>query len=361
MKVNVADFLTKRLSKLESNFKNYGDDMAYLTLTTRSDNALKDLLAIQTLRNAKTETVAREIARLDLAVLDQNELTDIIKLKSVFAHDFEPNTNAQVSPAVQQIQRDLKDNLNKLVNPPKSWTYTVAEKAKLHYAAVYVDVQADKNFELPETKAAFLKQYPELKAADLVYKSIQNHAHERDHSIEEIVDAPLQNEVFEPILTEHTELQIRKGDIRTLYVGHYSDFKVAVYLQVFEIGQYLDEEEPEPVKEIETITADEAGNIVTTDEAKEEEKAEEDNTQADTAEQKEEAQEASKEETKEETKEKSDKKKKDKKEDKKSDSKNKKKKDKDNSKDKNKKKDKKDNKKEDKKKDKKKKDNKKRQ
>ncbi len=348
MKVNVADFLTKRLSKLESNFKNYSDDMAYLTLTTRSDNALKDLLAIQTLRNAKTETVAREIARLDLAVLDQNELTDIIKLKSVFAHDFEPNTNAQVSPAVQKIQRDLKDNLNKLVNPPKSWTYTVAEKAKLHYAAVYVDVQADKNFELPETKAAFLKQYPELKAADLVYKSIQNHAHERDHSIEEIVDAPLQNEVFEPILTEHTELQIRKGDIRTLYVGHYSDFKVAVYLQVFEIGQYLDEEEPEPVKEIETITADEAGNIVTTDEAKKE------NTQADTAEQKEEAQEA----PKEETKEKSDKKKKDKKEDKKSDSKNKKKKDKD-SKDKNKKKDKKDNKKEDKKKDKKKKDNKK--
>lgn len=341
MKVNVADFLTKRLSKLESNFKNYGDDMAYLTLTTRSDNALKDLLAIQTLRNAKTETVAREIARLDLAVLDQNELTDIIKLKSVFAHDFEPNTNAQVSPAVQQIQRDLKDNLNKLVNPPKSWTYTVAEKAKLHYAAVYVDVQADKKFELPETKAVFLKQYPELKAADLVYKSIQNHAHERDHSIEEIVDAPLQNEVFEPILTEHTELQIRKGDIRTLYVGHYSDFKVAVYLQVFEIGQYLDEEEPEPVKEIETITADEAGNIVTTDEAKEE------NTQADTAEQKEEI-----------PKEKSDKKQKDKKEDKKSDSKNKKKKDKD-SKDKNKKKDKKDNKKEDKKKDKKKKDNKK--
>ena len=142
MKVNVTELLKKRLNKFDDNFKHYGDDMAYLTLTSRNDSTLKDLLGVQLLRNSDKETVAREIARLDLAILDNNVLTDIIKLKSVYIQDFEQNPTVEESNAIKAIKRDIEDNLNKIVNPPKSWTYTVSESAKLHFAAIYVDVQA---------------------------------------------------------------------------------------------------------------------------------------------------------------------------------------------------------------------------
>ncbi|RZH99671.1 hypothetical protein EIG99_13555, partial [Staphylococcus condimenti] len=125
MNVKVTDLLKKRLNKLDKNFKHFGDDLAYLTLTSRNDGALKDLLGIQLLRNSDSETVAREIARLDLAILNNNELNNIIKLKSVYVQDFEQNPTVEESNAVKAIKRDIEDNLNKIVNPPKSWTYTV--------------------------------------------------------------------------------------------------------------------------------------------------------------------------------------------------------------------------------------------
>ncbi|CAL29091.1 hypothetical protein [Staphylococcus carnosus] len=245
MKLNVTDLLKKRLNKLDKNFKHFGDDLAYLTLTSRNDGTLKDLLGIQLLRNSDSETVAREIARLDLAILDNNELSNIIKLKSVYVQDFEQNPTVEESNAVKSIKRDIEDNLNKIVNPPKSWTYTVSEDAKLHFAAIYVDVQAKKKFELPETKTEFLKLYPELKEGDLVYKSIFRHREARDYSIEEIIEPRLQSAVFNPILDNNSDIYIKKGDIEELYKGKYKDFKVQVYLQTYEVGQGPEPEDVE--------------------------------------------------------------------------------------------------------------------
>ena len=253
MKVNVTELLKKRLNKFDDNFKHYGDDMAYLTLTSRNDSTLKDLLGIQLLRNSDKETVAREIARLDLAILDNNVLTDIIKLKSVYIQDFEQNPTVEESNAIKAIKRDIEDNLNKIVNPPKSWTYTVSESAKLHFAAIYVDVQAKKKFELPATKTEFLKSHPELKEGDLVYKSIFRHREARDYSIEEIIEPRLQTAVFNPILEEHSDIYIKKGDIEELYKGKYDDFKVQVYLQTYEIGQGSEPEEVEASIEVDEI------------------------------------------------------------------------------------------------------------
>lgn len=250
MKVNVTELLKKRLNKFDDNFKHYGDDMAYLTLTSRNDSTLKDLLGIQLLRNSDKETVAREIARLDLAILDNNVLTDIIKLKSVYIQDFEQNPTVEESNAIKAIKRDIEDNLNKIVNPPKSWTYTVSENAKLHFAAIYVDVQAKKKFELPATKTEFLKSHPELKEGDLVYKSIFRHREARDYSIEEIIEPRLQTAVFNPLLEEHSDIYIKKGDIEELYKGKYDDFKVQVYLQTYEIGQGPEPEEVEVDEEV---------------------------------------------------------------------------------------------------------------
>ncbi|UTB79740.1 hypothetical protein [Staphylococcus carnosus] len=245
MKLNVTDLLKKRLNKLDKNFKHFGDDLAYLTLTSRNDGTLKDLLGIQLLRNSDSETVAREIARLDLAILDNNELSNIIKLKSVYVQDFEQNPTVEESNTVKSIKRDIEDNLNKIVNPPKSWTYTVSEDAKLHFAAIYVDVQAKKKFELPETKTEFLKLYPELKEGDLVYKSIFRHREARDYSIEEIIEPRLQSAVFNPILDNNSDIYIKKGDIEELYKGKYKDFKVQVYLQTYEVGQGPEPEDVE--------------------------------------------------------------------------------------------------------------------
>ncbi|AMY06104.1 hypothetical protein CD149_10050 [Staphylococcus condimenti] len=245
MNVKVTDLLKKRLNKLNKNFKHFGDDLAYLTLTSRNDGTLKDLLGIQLLRNSDSETVAREIARLDLAILNNNELNNIIKLKSVYVQDFEQNPTVEESNAVKAIKRDIEDNLNKIVNPPKSWTYTVAEDAKLHFAAIYVDVQAKKKFELPETKTEFLKLYPELKEGDLVYKSIFRHREARDYSIEEIIEPRLQSAVFNPILDNNSDIYIKKGDIEELYKGKYKDFKVQVYLQTYEVGQGPEPEDVE--------------------------------------------------------------------------------------------------------------------
>ncbi|AYU54377.1 hypothetical protein [Staphylococcus debuckii] len=250
MKVNVTELLKKRLNKFDDNFKHYGDDMAYLTLTSRNDSTLKDLLGVQLLRNSDKETVAREIARLDLAILDNNVLTDIIKLKSVYIQDFEQNPTVEESNAIKAIKRDIEDNLNKIVNPPKSWTYTVSESAKLHFAAIYVDVQAKKKFELPATKTEFLKSHPELKEGDLVYKSIFRHREARDYSIEEIIEPRLQTAVFNPILEEHSDIYIKKGDIEELYKGKYDNFKVQVYLQTYEIGQGPEPEEVEVDEEV---------------------------------------------------------------------------------------------------------------
>ncbi|ANZ32381.1 hypothetical protein [Staphylococcus carnosus] len=245
MKLNVTDLLKKRLNKLDKNFKHFGDDLAYLTLTSRNDGTLKDLLGIQLLRNSDSETVAREIARLDLAILDNNELSNIIKLKSVYVQDFEQNPTVEESNTVKSIKRDIEDNLNKIVNPPKSWTYTVSEDAKLHFAAIYVDVQAKKKFELPETKTEFLKLYPELKEGDLVYKSIFRHREARDYSIEKIIEPRLQSAVFNPILDNNSDIYIKKGDIEELYKGKYKDFKVQVYLQTYEVGQGPEPEDVE--------------------------------------------------------------------------------------------------------------------
>lgn len=245
MKLNVTDLLKKRLNKLDKNFKHFGDDLAYLTLTSRNDGTLKDLLGIQLLRNSDSETIAREIARLDLAILDNNELSNIIKLKSVYVQDFEQNPTVEESNAVKSIKRDIEDNLNKIVNPPKSWTYTVSEDAKLHFAAIYVDVQAKKKFELPETKTEFLKLYPELKEGDLVYKSIFRHREARDYSIEEIIEPRLQSAVFNPILDNNSDIYIKKGDIEELYKGKYKGFKVQVYLQTYEVGQGPEPEDVE--------------------------------------------------------------------------------------------------------------------
>ncbi|APR59982.1 hypothetical protein BTZ13_01680 [Staphylococcus condimenti] len=245
MNVKVTDLLKKRLNKLNKNFKHFGDDLAYLTLTSRNDGTLKDLLGIQLLRNSDSETVAREIARLDLAILNNNELNNIIKLKSVYVQDFEQNPTVEESNAVKAIKRDIEDNLNKIVNPPKSWTYTVAEDAKLHFAAIYVDVQAKKKFELPETKTEFLKLYPELKEGDLVYKSIFRHREARDYSIEEIIEPRLQSAVFNPILDNNSDIYVKKGDIEELYKGKYKDFKVQVYLQTYEVGQGPEPEDVE--------------------------------------------------------------------------------------------------------------------
>ncbi|MGV3065943.1 hypothetical protein [Staphylococcus simulans] len=266
MKINIADALTKRLGKLESNFKHYADDMAYLTLVSGIDKSLKDLLGIQVLRQAQSETVAREMSRLDLAVLDQNEMTDMVKLRTVYVHDFEPSTSGLAGHAVSTIHRDFTEHLKKMMNPPKSWVYNVSDQTKFHYAAVYIDVKAKKDFELPETKSAFLKQYPELKDADLIYKSIQKHQQERDHSIEEIVEEPIQTNVIEPALTEHTDLQARQSDIQALYKGEYKDFKVTVYLQVLELGYQLDEED----EEVETtLKTDDNGEVITVGELEE--------------------------------------------------------------------------------------------
>ncbi|RZI02691.1 hypothetical protein [Staphylococcus condimenti] len=291
MNVKVTDLLKKRLNKLDKNFKHFGDDLAYLTLTSRNDGALKDLLGIQLLRNSDSETVAREIARLDLAILNNNELNNIIKLKSVYVQDFEQNPTVEESNAVKAIKRDIEDNLNKIVNPPKSWTYTVAEDAKLHFAAIYVDVQAKKKFELPETKTEFLKRYPELKEGDLVYKSIFRHREARDYSIEEIIEPRLQSAVFNPILDNNSDIYIKKGDIEELYKGKYKDFKVQVYLQTYEVGQgpepedvEIDEDvietvdfEPDEVEatiEVDEIVKDSKSKKSKSDEKKETKKAE---------------------------------------------------------------------------------------
>ena len=291
MNVKVTDLLKKRLNKLNKNFKHFGDDLAYLTLTSRNDGTLKDLLGIQLLRNSDSETVAREIARLDLAILNNNELNNIIKLKSVYVQDFEQNPTVEESNAVKAIKRDIEDNLNKIVNPPKSWTYTVAEDAKLHFAAIYVDVQAKKKFELPETKTEFLKLYPELKEGDLVYKSIFRHREARDYSIEEIIEPRLQSAVFNPILDNNSDIYIKKGDIEELYKGKYKDFKVQVYLQTYEVGQgpepedvEIDEDvietvdfEPDEVEatiEVDEIVKDSKSKKSKSDEKKETKKAE---------------------------------------------------------------------------------------
>ncbi|PTJ27370.1 hypothetical protein BU035_07730 [Staphylococcus simulans] len=268
MKINIADALTKRLGKLEGNFKHYADDMAYLTLVSGIDKSLKDLLGIQVLRQAQSETVAREMSRLDLAVLDQNEMTDMVKLRTVYVHDFEPSASGQAGHAVSTIQRGFTEHLKKMTNPPKSWVYNVSDQTKFHYAAVYIDVKAKKGFELPETKSAFLKQYPELKDADLIYKSIQNHQQERDHSIEEIVEEPIQTNVIEPALTEHTDLQSRQSDVQAIYKGEYKDFQVTVYLQVLELGYHLDEEQDEELET--TLTTDDKGEVIAVGELEEE-------------------------------------------------------------------------------------------
>lgn len=268
MKINIADALTKRLGKLEGNFKHYADDMAYLTLVSGIDKSLKDLLGIQVLRQAQSETVAREMSRLDLAVLDQNEMTDMVKLRTVYVHDFEPSASGQAGHAVSTIQRDFTEHLKKMTNPPKSWVYNVSDQTKFHYAAVYIDVKAKKDFELPETKSTFLKQYPELKDADLIYKSIQNHQQERDHSIEEIVEEPIQTNVIEPALTEHTDLQSRQSDVQAIYKGEYKDFQVTVYLQVLELGYHLDEEQDEELET--TLTTDDKGEVIAVGELEEE-------------------------------------------------------------------------------------------
>ncbi|UXR45449.1 hypothetical protein [Staphylococcus simulans] len=268
MKINIADALTKRLGKLEGNFKHYADDMAYLTLVSGIDKSLKDLLGIQVLRQAQSETVAREMSRLDLAVLDQNEMTDMVKLRTVYVHDFEPSASGQAGHAVSTIQRDFTEHLKKMTNPPKSWVYNVSDQTKFHYAAVYIDVKTKKDFELPETKSAFLKQYPELKDADLIYKSIQNHQQERDHSIEEIVEESIQTNVIEPALTEHTDLQSRQSDVQTIYKGEYKDFQVTVYLQVLELGYHLDEEQDEELET--TLTTDDKGEVIAVGELEEE-------------------------------------------------------------------------------------------
>lgn len=268
MKINIADALTKRLGKLEGNFKHYADDMAYLTLVSGIDKSLKDLLGIQVLRQAQSETVAREMSRLDLAVLDQNEMTDMVKLRTVYVHDFEPSASGQAGHAVSTIQRDFTEHLKKMTNPPKSWVYNVSDQTKFHYAAVYIDVKTKKDFELPETKSAFLKQYPELKDADLIYKSIQNHQQERDHSIEEIVEEPIQTNVIEPALTEHTDLQSRQSDVQAIYKGEYKDFQVTVYLQVLELGYHLDEEQDEELET--TLTTDDKGEVIAVGELEEE-------------------------------------------------------------------------------------------
>ncbi|MGD6771541.1 hypothetical protein [Staphylococcus simulans] len=334
MKINIADALTKRLGKLEGNFKHYADDMAYLTLVSGIDKSLKDLLGIQVLRQAQSETVAREMSRLDLAVLDQNEMTDMVKLRTVYVHDFEPSASGQAGHAVSTIQRDFTEHLKKMTNPPKSWVYNVSDQTKFHYAAVYIDVKAKKDFELPETKSAFLKQYPELKDADLIYKSIQNHQQERDHSIEEIVEEPIQTNVIEPALTEHTDLQSRQSDVQAVYKGEYKDFQVTVYLQVLELGYHLDEEQDEELET--TLTTDEKGEVIAVGELEEEftavkeeptkadkassenEPSEDDKSESESSEEKEEKQEdkekvESKDKKDKETKEKKDKKDKDKK------------------------------------------------
>ncbi|MHD0381591.1 hypothetical protein MUA31_01415 [Staphylococcus simulans] len=334
MKINIADALTKRLGKLKGNFKHYADDMAYLTLVSGIDKSLKDLLGIQVLRQAQSETVAREMSRLDLAVLDQNEMTDMVKLRTVYVHDFEPSASGQAGHAVSTIQRDFTEHLKKMTNPPKSWVYNVSDQTKFHYAAVYIDVKAKKDFELPETKSAFLKQYPELKDADLIYKSIQNHQQERDHSIEEIVEEPIQTNVIEPALTEHTDLQSRQSDVQTIYKGEYKDFQVTVYLQVLELGYHLDEEQNEELET--TLTTDDKGEVIAVGELEEEftavkeepakeekissenEPSEDDKSESESSEEKEKKQEdkekvESKDKKDKETKEKKDKKDKDKK------------------------------------------------
>lgn len=381
MKINIADALTKRLGKLEGNFKHYADDMAYLTLVSGIDKSLKDLLGIQVLRQAQSETVAREMSRLDLAVLDQNEMTDMVKLRTVYVHDFEPSASGQAGHAVSTIQRDFTEHLKKMTNPPKSWVYNVSDQTKFHYAAVYIDVKAKKDFELPETKSAFLKQYPELKDADLIYKSIQNHQQERDHSIEEIVEEPIQTNVIEPALTEHTDLQSRQSDVQAIYKGEYKDFQVTVYLQVLELGYHLDEEQNEELET--TLTTDDKGEVIAVGELEEEftavkeepakeekissenEPSEDDKSESESSEEKEEKQEdkekvESKDKKDKETKEKKDKKDKDKKgKGKKDDKDDKDNKDKKSKKKDNKKEDKKEDSKDKKKKDKKKKDKKK--
>lgn len=334
MKINIADALTKRLGKLEGNFKHYADDMAYLTLVSGIDKSLKDLLGIQVLRQAQAETVAREMSRLDLAVLDQNEMTDMVKLRTVYVHDFEPSASGQAGHAVSTIQRDFTEHLKKMTNPPKSWVYNVSDQTKFHYAAVYIDVKAKKDFEIPETKSAFLKQYPELKDADLIYKSIQNHQQERDRSIEEIVEEPIQTNVIEPALTEHTDLQSRQSDVQAIYKGEYKDFQVTVYLQVLELGYHLDEEQDEELET--TLTTDDKGEVIAVGELEEEftavkeepakeekissenEPSEDDNSESESSEEKEKKQEdkekvESKDKKDKETKEKKDKKDKDKK------------------------------------------------
>ncbi|MDT4011068.1 MULTISPECIES: hypothetical protein [Staphylococcus] len=381
MKINIADALTKRLGKLEGNFKHYADDMAYLTLVSGIDKSLKDLLGIQVLRQALAETVAREMSRLDLAVLDQNEMTDMVKLRTVYVHDFEPSASGQAGHAVSTIQRDFTEHLKKMTNPPKSWVYNVSDQTKFHYAAVYIDVKAKKDFEIPETKSAFLKQYPELKDADLIYKSIQNHQQERDHSIEEIVEEPIQTNVIEPALTEHTDLQSRQSDVQTIYKGEYKDFQVTVYLQVLELGYHLDEEQNEELET--TLTTDDKGEVIAVGELEEEftavkeepakeekissenEPSEDDKSASESSEEKEKKQEdkekvESKDKKDKETKEKKDKKDKDKKgKGKKDDKDDKDNKDKKSKKKDNKKEDKKEDSKDKKKKDKKKKDKKK--
>lgn len=281
MKINIADALTKRLGKLEGNFKHYADDMAYLTLVSGIDKSLKDLLGIQVLRQAQSETVAREMSRLDLAVLDQNEMTDMVKLRTVYVHDFEPSASGQAGHAVSTIQCDFTEHLKKMTNPPKSWVYNVSDQTKFHYAAVYIDVKTKKDFELPETKSAFLKQYPELKDADLIYKSIQNHQQERDHSIEEIVEEPIQTNVIEPALTEHTDLQSRQSDVQAIYKGEYKDFQVTVYLQVLELGYHLDEEQNEELET--TLTTDNKGEVIAVGELEEFTAVKEEPTKADKA------------------------------------------------------------------------------
>ncbi|WP_207214683.1 hypothetical protein, partial [Staphylococcus condimenti] len=172
-----------------------------------------------------------------------------------------------------------------------SWTYTVAEDAKLHFAAIYVDVQAKKKFELPETKTEFLKRYPELKEGDLVYKSIFRHREARDYSIEEIIEPRLQSAVFNPILDNNSDIYIKKGDIEELYKGKYKDFKVQVYLQTYEVGQgpepedvEIDEDvietvdfEPDEVEatiEVDEIVKDSKSKKSKSDEKKETKKAE---------------------------------------------------------------------------------------
>ena len=107
-----------------------------------------------------------------------------------------------------------------------------------------------------------------MKDADLIYKSIQNHQQERDHSIEEIVEEPIQTNVIEPALTEHTDLQSRQSDVQAIYKGEYKDFQVTVYLQVLELGYHLDEEQDEELET--TLTTDEKGEVIAVGELEEE-------------------------------------------------------------------------------------------